>query len=72
MWRTEVVANTMIRVAGTPVAPPLRLVHGLGESSLSFVPPFATSLASAFAGVTPADPGVLTVSTLRLAPLRER
>ncbi len=65
MWRTEVLANTMIREGGTPLAPLLWLVHGLGESSLSFVPLFATSLSSAFelmapdlpgAGVTPVDP----------------
>lgn len=65
MWRTEVVADTLIRKAGTPLAPPLWLVHALGDSSLSFVPLFSTSLSSAFelmapdlpgAGLTPGDP----------------
>jgi len=65
MWRTEVVGDTVIRIAGTPFAPALWLVHALGESSLSFVPLFSTRLSSAFellapdlpgAGLTAADP----------------
>ena len=65
VWRTEVVADMVIRKAGSPLAPSLWLVHALGESSLSFVPLFSTNLSSAFeltapdlpgAGLTPPDP----------------
>lgn len=67
MWRIDVVGGGALRRAGTGQKPALWLVHAFGESSLSFVPLFSTSLSSAFellapdwpgTGVTPVDPQV--------------
>jgi pimeloyl-ACP methyl ester carboxylesterase len=57
MWTTEVIAGAVLRRAGKARGPALWLVHGFGESSLSFVPLFATNLPSTFELLAPDWPG---------------